>query len=803
MSAAGVSRASGRCANAWDTIALAVISGVFAGQTSLNKIRVRLLGGFEVWEGDRQVGGFESQKVRALMAYLACHRRRSFSRDHLAGLLWPERGADTARHALRQAVYNLRSVLPDDGGVPLLVSNNLEIGLNPEADCWVDVAAFEGALRQGTEREAVDLHHLSTAAQLYRGELLAGFFVKDSPAFEEWLVTEQVRLREAALEALRTLIESYRRRGEHRFGVHYARRLVAIEPLSEGAHRELMRLFALSGQRNRALAQYEELLNRLRVELGVEPLEETRVLYQAILAETLQEESESPEEPIGPLVPLAGRGGSLERIRDSWCRVLDGRVHLTLVTGEEGIGKTRLLKSFLDTTTSRRRATVLKGRCSELGPMIGYQPFVEVLRGAVADEAEKAEAALRAVPAEVREDLVRLVPELRELRPDLPEPSPVEGQEGRNRLFVSVASFLEVVCRSGSPEAGHDPLVLFLDDLHFADRDTLDLLGFLCATMDQGPIWILGACRPDGLDRDHPLNQIVRRGEKTGRASVVEVERLGAAALEEIAASLVGEAQAAELAGFLAERSGGLPLAAAELINHLWDEGELVAGGTGRWRLASPLRDLDLPAEELDDLIRRRVRRLPSSTRRLASFAAIMGQTFDAQLLQKAEEEHVAVVEIGLELLLRRWLVRQFAYVWTSSRRERDIVLWAKGTRRGSFEFAHTRIRSALYHELNPIRRQAMHTAVANTLERLQGDRTGEEMVYHLLAGGQWERALTPLRRAVERALSVMAVHTARHYCDRALEILERLAAEAASDCEAEGWRQERQWFQEIREGLG
>ncbi|MFP5286630.1 MAG: BTAD domain-containing putative transcriptional regulator, partial [Thermoanaerobaculia bacterium] len=206
----------------------------------MSKIRVRLLGGFEVWEGERQVGGFESQKVRALLAYLACNRRRSFSRDHLAGLLWPERGTETARHALRQAVYNLRSVLPDDGGNPLLLINNLEIGLNPEADCWLDVEAFEEALRKGTERAAVDLHHLSAAAQLYRGELLAGFFVKDSPDFEEWLVTEQTRLREAALEALRKLIESYRRRGEHRFGVHYARRLVAIEPLSEEAHRELM-----------------------------------------------------------------------------------------------------------------------------------------------------------------------------------------------------------------------------------------------------------------------------------------------------------------------------------------------------------------------------------------------------------------------------------------------------------------------------------------------------------------------------------------------------------------------------------
>jgi DNA-binding SARP family transcriptional activator len=389
----------------------------------LNKIRVRLLGGFEVWSGDQQVGGFESQKVRALLAYLACHRRRSFSRDHLAGLLWPEREADSARHALRQSVYNLRSKLPD--GEKVLVTSHSEIGINPKADFWVDVEEFEEAVRKGTEREAIDPQQLSAAAQLYRGELLAGFFVKESPAFEEWLVAEQVRLRDSAVEALRKLMDSYRRRGEYRFGAHYARRLVTLEPLSEEGHRELMRLWALSGQRSRALAQYEELLNLLREELGVEPLEETRALYESILAEAVEEEAAARnEEPIGPLVPLVGRRAAYEVLREGWAKAQEGTVHFTLVRGEGGAGKTRLVKSFLDVTTSKRRATVLKGRCYELAPMMAYRPFLEVLTGAAAEETEATEQAFEAVPDEVREDLVRLIPELRDARPDLPAPHP-------------------------------------------------------------------------------------------------------------------------------------------------------------------------------------------------------------------------------------------------------------------------------------------------------------------------------------------------------------------------------------------
>jgi DNA-binding SARP family transcriptional activator len=772
----------------------------------LNKIRVRLLGGFEVWAGDRLVSGFESQKVRALLAYLVCHRHRTFSRDHLTGLLWPEREPDAARHALRQAIYNLRSSLPEAGAAGLVLSRNLEIGLGPDADCWLDAEAFEEALERGTERELVDPHHLSAAVQLYRGEFLAGFFVKDSPPFEDWLGTQQVRFREAAVEVLQRLIESYRRRGEYRFGVHYARRLVAIDPLSEEAHRTLMRLFALSGQRSRALAQYEELTNLLLHELAVSPLEETRRLHDSILAEALEEKVATARdpEPIGPLIPLVGRGPAFGLLREGWLQALAGKVHLTLVTGEVGVGKTRLIKSFLDATTSKRRSSVLRGQCYEQSPLMAYQPFVEVLRGALAEETEVTEKALAQVPDEVLEDLVRLVPELHDLRSRPAAPAPAAGEDGRRRLFTACGRFLEELCRGGpDAEGSAEPLILYLEDLHLADRDSYDLLAFLTARLE-GPIWILASCHSDGLDRDHPLSQIFRRCEKGGMATRLEVDRLEPAGLEEIASSLVGEAQAAELADFLEERSAGLPLAAAEVVNFLWDEGVLVARGAGRWRLARPLAGLKLPVDDVRDLIRARIRRLPNSTRRLATLAAVMGQSFDTQILQEAADEHIQVVEVGMEILLRRWLIRQFSHSWTSSREEDSLTLWAQGARRGSFEFSHREIRNAIHQEINPLRRQAMHAQVAAALERFQGDRDCQALAFHFVAAGEWEKALPHLERAVERALAVCAEDTAQRYCDQAVETLSRLVASARNAGQAERWRGERdQFLERMREVRG
>lgn len=667
-----------------------------------------------------------SPNAKAFLAYLLGQRRKSFEPEALARRLWPDAEPDAAFQALDQAISAWLPLLPSSFFRPI------GIGIHPRAGCWIDVEAFEEGLLRGTEREALDLRHLSEAVQLYRGELLDGLSAEGCPGFEAWRAAEQSRLREAALEVFRRLAESYGRRGEHRLGLHYARRRVAIDPSSEEAHRDLMRLFVLSGQRTRALAQYNDLLQRLHGS-GRSPEEETRALYESVLAEALEREAATWDEAVSPLVPLVGREHADAVLRDGWLRVLEGKVHLTLVTGEAGIGKTRLVNSFLDGVTSRRRTIVLQGRCEEMAPLRAYQPLVSALRTAFEDAADLAE--------------------------------PLTASEARHRLFVAVGRFLEALSEG-------DPLVLLLDDLHGADPDTLDLLEFLAAHLDRGPIWIVAVCCSTDLDRDHPLEQMVRRGEKDGRTTRMELDRLDRGALDEIARSLVGEARTADLAGFLAERSGGLPFAVTELVNVLWDEGLLVRGEAERWSLTGPLEDLDASGEDLEDLVRQRVRRLPNSTRRLASLAAILGQSFDLELFQEAADEHLAVLEIGLGILESRGLVRP---------------------RRGRFEFSHETIWRALYHELNPLRRQAIHGQVADALTALRGDADCEALAWHLTSAGQWEKALGPLEKAMERALAVQAVHTAQLYHEQWVEALTRLVASARNGAVAERWRNERE----------
>ncbi|HXU31475.1 MAG TPA: AAA family ATPase, partial [Thermoanaerobaculia bacterium] len=603
----------------------------------------------------------------------------------------------------------------------------------------------------------------------------------DSSSFEEWLIAEQERLREATVEALRALIESYRRRGEYRFGLHYARRLVALEPLAEEPRRNLMRFYAMTGRRSQALAEYEDLVALLDRELGVDPLVETRELYESIRDDApTQGIPIADGEPIGPIIPLAGRRGAWDRLRDSWRRTLSGETPVTVVEGETGIGKTRLIRTFLDAVSGSRRIVVLRGAGRPTALPSPFLPWLDLLRGAFDEAAEGGGPDPAILSPEKFGDLVRLLPEVGLRRPELPPPAPLKRAAERRRMFETVVDYLAAFCSAGLGMATV-PLVIFFDDLHLADDDSLELLQFAITRFRGRPCWFLLAGEPSEPADPRPyFSAIVKDAES------IKIRRFDDAAVEEIAVSLVGDDRASELSRWLSERSRGLPFALAELINLLWDEGLLTPGDNGIWQLAASLSTAAVPASgDLGALLGERVRRLPSSIRRLAIQASFAGWSFEADLLQKAADEHPAVVEIGLELLLKRWLIRQSIRYWSTFGRASDVVLWKRGARRGSFEFAHQQVREALASSVVPARQRALHARVAATLETLAADHLeshSEELAAHYLAAEMWGRALPYLERSEARARGLLARSAALRYAAAAADARLKLAAERASE---------------------
>ena len=708
------------------------------------KIEVRLLGGFEVLLDGRPVHGFESQKVRGLLAYLVLPRGVPQGRERLATLFWPEHEPSSARSSLRQALYNLRSTL-----APLqpLASTHQAVTFTRDQDIQVDAEAFEEALRRGMEEDAP--HLLAQAVRLYHGDFLSGCPVRAGSDLEDWIAEQRERLREGAIQALRTLIAHHRERGDHRLAVQHAQRLLALDPLAEEAHRQLMSLYSLSGRRGRALSQYEDLRNLLERELGVEPEEETRALYRSILQEErVAGERGEGVEPVGPIIPLVGRERELVLLRRTWAAVQRGAGAFTLIEGEPGVGKSRLAKTFLS-EAERSAGAVLLARCQGFEPEVPYQPIRDALRNGVDEETDAARLALTGAPPELVAEIARLLPELDGLSAQPPSPSTPGDSGARERLADAVWQVLRRLTQSAGRRSAR-PVLLLLDDLHLADRTTLSLLERLLPRLASAPVWILATASTGW--RVEAVDPLARLRPEVGQ---VFLDRLEEDSVRQIARRLVGERESGDLARLYLRYTQGLPLAMAELTNLLADEGVLARSAHGGWTATSRLDRVRLPeTATLQEIVLRRISRLPTSTRRLVTLASVLGHGFDAVLLREVEREHMGVVECGLEVLLDRWLVRHATSEWHASRRERDMVLWASGARRGIFEFSHEIVRRTVYDSLNRTRRRILHRQVAETLEQRSEDRESccELLAYHYARAGAWDRTVSYLKMASDRA---------------------------------------------------
>ncbi|MEJ5199547.1 MAG: BTAD domain-containing putative transcriptional regulator, partial [Anaerolineae bacterium] len=350
--------------------------------------RLRLLGPVQIEREGRLVRGFESHKALALLGYLIA-QGRPLTRAHLADLFWPDKPEARARGNLRRVLHNLAALLPD-----CLTVERETVALCRPPDYWLDLAEFEALRGQNTPAS------LAAAVELYRDEFMAGLVLDDAADFEIWLVAERERWRGRVAQALRALIAHHTERGEYAQALRFADRLLALDPWREEAHRELMRLLALSGRRSDALAQYEVCRRILARELDVEPDAETSALFHRIRDGALAPRSPSP---VVPTLPFLGRAAEHAACVRWWEAARAGAGRLLLVEGEAGVGKTRLVEEVLRYLQSRG-AVVLRGRCYEFGGGLPYQPIAEALRAAPTE---------MPLPPAIRSELARLLPEWR------------------------------------------------------------------------------------------------------------------------------------------------------------------------------------------------------------------------------------------------------------------------------------------------------------------------------------------------------------------------------------------------------
>jgi tetratricopeptide (TPR) repeat protein len=462
-------------------------------------------------------------------------------------------------------------------------------------------------------------------------------------------------------------------------------------------------------------------------------------------------------EPLGgPVLPMptfltrtgrifVGRDEEIERLVGLWKEATAGDRRVALLAGEPGIGKTRLAVE-LATRIRESGGIVLAGRCDEdLG--VPYQPFVEALRHYVIAAENRR---LGRYPGE----LGRLLPDLEQFVGRLPEPLRSDPETERYRLFDALAAWLADV----SAEA---PVLLVLDDLHWAAKPTLLLLRHVLRSQELLRLLVLITYRDSDIGRGHPMSDLLadlRRDGGVERLALPGLDTAGVAAFIETAAGhTLDEDEAQQLPGVVWRETEGNPFFVAELLRHLSESGA-IEQRDGRWVLNAAVDELGIP-EGVRDVVGRRLSRLAESTNRILATAAVVGPEFEPAVVERAagvgEDEVFAALEDA-----------------TAAR----LLVEVPGAR---YRFAHALVRATLYDELSAPRRVALHRRVAEAIESLHGRALDD---YLPALAHHWARASAPAAdtaravdyaaRAGDRALAQLAHDEAAAYYRQALELL-------------------------------
>jgi DNA-binding SARP family transcriptional activator len=736
-------------------------------------LRVYLFGPLQVtWQG-QPLPALRRPRLQALWAYLLLlHRHRPAMRDQLAFSFWPDNPEDEARAHLRRHLYLLRRWLPPapDGG--WFIAQMEEVRLNAQAELWVDVWAFEDGLTQG-EAE------LKAAVELASADLLPDLS-------ESWLVLERERLRRSYARALARLVMFSQARGDWPATIQWAQRLVLHDPLNEEAHRLLIALYYASGNRPAALRQFETCRRLLREELGVEPMPDTVALRDLILrTEPLTESWFASHHLIGldrPLltptlnagrviapegqrttddgrrtaVPFVGREAEMQRLLGAWRQAVLRSGNLILVGGEAGVGKTRLLHE-LAAHVRRSGAPVLWGHCYAFERALPYQPAVEIFQALLP------QLALSHLPPLWLAAAAHLIPELRQRRPDLPELAPPRSEQEQSQLA-------EGLCRCLLGLSYQQPLLVLLEDLHWATESTLTWLHVLARHIHAAPILVVGSYRQEEVGLGHPLRDLIRVLRREGGNAPLLLQPLAGDTVQALVEALSGLGEAAVgPARTLYAESEGNPFFLLELIRHLEETGQLVQRG-GRW--AGPwieaIQAGEKPALSLPDSVREaisaRLDRLSENARVLLSCAAVAGREFDLAVVRTALDWKEERVLRALEELLERGLVHE-----------------QNGPQRRDHAFSHHLVQETVYAGLPRAWREALHRWVGEAMLARYGEAAAGELAYHFERGGARERALTYLKCAGDQAATRYANAEALDYYGRALTLLEARGDDAPS----------------------
>ncbi|RZL82874.1 MAG: SARP family transcriptional regulator [Rhodococcus sp. (in: high G+C Gram-positive bacteria)] len=698
-------------------------------------LTVYLLGEQRVSDpADSRVGPISSRAI-ALLAYLVLHAGLAQSRTRLAGLFWPESSEQQARTNLRRELHNLRGLLGADGA---LAADGPTLTWTGSPSCRVDVDTFRNerstalaALADSDPRAFLD--HADRAIDVYRGELMPG-------TYEDWVLDHREVLRRQCVELCGATVRVLRESGDVDTATACARRRIQLDPLEEVGYRTLMELQAASGDRAAAMTTYHRCAAVLETELGVAPSPATARLFDNLLGEHSKPGSAGahrPERARTAVPTLIGREQERGEVHRRWQQALDGRQGLLLVSGDAGVGKTRLTTELAEIARADG-AVVASTRCFGLPVPVALAPVAEWLRS---PDLQSAIASLNPL---WRAEVERLVPSAESWPRPATSRAMVDAWQ-RHRFFEGTA---RAVLSSGRP------VLLVLDDLQWCDAETTAWLAFLLSLETRMRVLVAATARTDEVQSRRDVREALRALRSARLVSDLEVDPLTPDGTAELARSLGGRTLDPSEEAVLYAATGGYPLYVVEAARMVPGSDATEAGGD---------------AGDLGEVLQRRLEQCSEPARDVAGLAAALGTDFDLDLLSEASDLDTDPLVQAVDELWRRRIVRP------------------EGT---GYDFVHDLVREAAYRSVGPPRRWLLHRRLAQGLELLHTGRTDDvaaQLAEQYRRGGRPDRALHYQQRAAEVAAGVFANAEALRHFRYCLDLLEAMPAGRNRDaCEVE-----------------
>jgi DNA-binding SARP family transcriptional activator len=687
-------------------------------------LEIQLLGDFRLVYRGKVLTGVDTPRLQSLLAYLLLHRDSPIPRKLIAFNYWPDSTEAKAHNNLRSLLHRLRNSLPDAD--EYIEHTNSWIRWRCESSYRLDVEQFQIAIKDANLISSPDklIKSLIGLIDLYSGDLLPG-------CYEDWIIPLRDHLQSDFLSQLDKLIEILESQRKFQEAIRYAQKYLRYQPYQESAHQRMMRLHALNNDRASGLHAYHTCVRVLQNELGIDPSNETRLLYDQILNSNTSLTKELPENR----APFVGRTKSWQQLVSTWRKQASGNYHpgLVLISGEAGIGKTRLAEEFIE-WARRQGITTASANAYPSERQLAYAPVISWLRT----------LPIKGLPSMWLAEIARLAPDI----------------VGDNVLRTGYQFLDEYLQRRQMFDAlkqavifQHKSILLFLDDAHWADDETIDWLHYLLRSDIKERLLVILTIRKESLHPKHALQTCLSDLHHHNRLLEINLEPLSKHECYDLAISIARRELPVETIDRLYQHSEGNPFFLEETIR----AADLEKLSTQSITDTPGSFNFDL-SPKIHNLLAVRLEQLTPKTRAIVNIAAILGRSFTGSVLAEAAEIDEDTLLQALDELWLRRIVRE---------RGND-----------TYDFSHDLLRQAAFSALSPARRQLLHRQAAKALKIVYSTRQEEyssQIAIQYDAGGVLSDAIRWYQRAARQSRKIFALQEAITHLQRAVDLLSKV----------------------------